>query len=155
MENTLQELDGKFGIDGVLQFVEKNGLTCISVTNQFANSEIYLHGAHVASYIPEGGEDILWMSGSSYFEAHRPIRGGIPVCWPWFGAHPSDDTKPSHGFARLANWDVIKTETLDDGSTQITLELVSSRQTLQLWPYEFELQNIITVGKKLEVTLKG
>lgn len=153
MKNNLHKLNEKFGINGVLKFTEKNGLTCISVNNEFASGEVYTHGAHVASFIPKGEKDLLWMSKKSYFENNRPIRGGIPVCWPWFNAHPSDDSKPSHGFARLADWDVIKTEMMDDGSTQIILELLSNKNTLKFWPYEFELQNIITFGKELTVTL--
>ncbi len=153
MAEKITELNGQFGIDGIVEFIEKNGLICISVTNAFARSEIYLHGAHVASFIPEGGQDVLWMSKSSYFESNRPIRGGIPVCWPWFGAHLTNETKPSHGFARLAGWDVLETTMQENGSTQITLGLVSSMQTLQIWPYEFELKSIITVGEKLEIEL--
>lgn len=153
MTEKITELNGKFGIDSIVEFIEKNGLICVSVTNALGRSEIYLHGAHVASFIPEGGQDMLWMSKSSYFEVNRPIRGGIPVCWPWFGAHLTDENKPSHGFARLADWEVLESKMLDNGSTQITLGLSSSMQTLQIWPYEFELQSIITIGKNLEIEL--
>ena len=153
MTKKIGELNRKFGMDGILEFIEKNELACASIGNKFAKCAIYLHGAHVASFIPEGEQDILWMSRESYFDTDRPIRGGIPVCWPWFGAHPTDRYKPSHGFARLAEWSVAKTEMLDDGRTQITLELSSDKQTLQIWPYDFKIWNIITVGKQLEVEL--
>jgi len=153
MSKKTAELNEKFGIDDVLEFIEKNNLIAIAVNNSLAKCEIYLHGAHVSSFLSEGGKDILWMSKNSDFEENRPIRGGIPICWPWFGAHPMDRDKPSHGFARLANWQIVKSEILDDGSTSVTLEFISNIQTLRIWPYKFKLQNIITIGKQLEVEL--
>lgn len=153
MEKELAELNEKYGIDNTVKFIKKNGLICVVIKNKLAKSEIYLHGAHVASFIPGGQEDVLWMSQSSYFEENRPIRGGIPVCWPWFSAHPTDLGKPAHGFARLAEWDVLKTEAINDGCTQLTLGFASSDLTFQIWPYQFDLKLIITVGSKLEVEL--
>jgi glucose-6-phosphate 1-epimerase len=153
MKQNIQELNNKFGIEEVLEFIEKNGLICVAIRNNLAKCEIYLHGAHVASFVPEGDKEILWISQHSYFEAGRPIRGGIPLCWPWFNAHPTDNSKPSHGFARLTEWEVAKTEILDNGSTQLTLELSSDSNTLQMWPYEFKLKNVITVGRQLELEL--
>ena len=156
MENQINKIDRfneEFGIDGVLTFIKKNGLICASISNRLAECAIYLHGAHVASFVPKGKKDILWMSQKSFFEDNRPIRGGIPVCWPWFGAHPTDNDKPFHGFARLVEWDIVRTEMLNDGKTQITMELVSDCQTLQMWHYNFRLQYVVTVGNQLEVEL--
>ena len=136
-----------------VDFTEDNGLPCIEIDNKFANATIYLHGAHVASFAPKGEEDLLWMSEFSYFEDNKPIRGGIPICWPWFGAHPSDNDKPSHGFARLARWDVFELESLPDGRTKIVLELNSNEETLAMWNYNFNLQCVIIIGSTLEVEL--
>lgn len=137
-----------------VDFTEENGLPCIEIDNKFASATIYLHGAHVASFTPKGEEDLLWMSECSYFEDKKPIRGGIPVCWPWFGSHPSDDDKPSHGFARLARWDVHEVEPLSDGRTKIVLELNSDEESLSMWNYNFNLQSTIIIGSTLEVELK-
>ena len=50
------------------------------------------------------------MSGSSLFAENKPIRGGVPICFPWFGPREGDPKSPAHGFARLTDWSVVKTE---------------------------------------------
>ena len=93
------------------------------------------------------------MSPDSVFEKGKPIRGGIPVCFPWFGPHAADSSKPLHGFARINDWKVHKTDVLADGSTLLILTFESNRHTLQIWPNKFEAQINLIVGKTLELTL--
>lgn len=150
----IEELEDRFGIEGELGFTETEGdLISISVFNKYADAEISLYGAHVISFIPHGTFGVLWMSPDSFFEVGKPIRGGIPVCFPWFGPHPSDPEKPLHGFARLMYWDVIETASVATGETLIRLELNSSQETKKYWPYDFCAQLTIVVGRKLEVSL--
>ncbi len=85
----------------------KGGLRYFELLCNGAEAHVYLHGAHVLHYKPAGQSPVLWHSQKSYFEANKPIRGGIPVCWPWFGPHPSDTTQPVHGFVRLAEWEPV------------------------------------------------
>jgi glucose-6-phosphate 1-epimerase len=119
---TVQELNNEFGTPGIRFYNDSHGLVCVELKNPAGKAVIALHGAHLMSYIPEGQRDVLWMSGESYFAAGKPIRGGIPVCWPWFGGHPSDPDMPSHGFARLSDWEAIAAGE-DNGATFIELAL--------------------------------
>ncbi len=98
--------------------------------------------------------DLLWMSPESNFEEGKAIRGGIPVCFPWFGPHHSDPEKPQHGFARLMYWDVQETAVKPNGEALIRLQLCSSDETRAYWPHDFCAEMSITVGLTLIVTLK-
>lgn len=151
----IDELDDKFSIEGEVGFAElEEDLVFIMVSNKHADAEICLYGAHVTSFKPRGNMDLLWMSSESSFEEGKPIRGGIPVCFPWFGPHKTDAEKPQHGFARLMYWDVISTSTNASAESVIKLGLTSSEETKAYWPYDFVAEMTIVVGKKLTATLK-
>jgi glucose-6-phosphate 1-epimerase len=138
----------------LVQLVEgQNGFIKVVIDNEFARCEVYLHGAHVTSFIPKGGDDLLWLSKTAIFDQSKAIRGGIPLCWPWFGAHPTDKTKAAHGFARVSQWQVVSTQTTEIGATELILGLKASDKTFELWPHEFELQYKITVAQSLSVEL--
>ena len=119
---TVQELNAEFGASDIHFYNDSHGLVCAELNNAGSKAVIALHGAHLMSYVPKGQRDVLWMSEKSYFAVGKPIRGGIPVCWPWFGGHPSDSGMPSHGFARLADWEVIASGK-HEGATFIELAL--------------------------------
>lgn len=151
----IDELDEKFSIEGEVGFAElEDELVFITVSNKYADADICLYGAHVTSFRPHRAMEILWMSPDSSFEVGKPIRGGIPVCFPWFGPHKIDPEKPQHGFARLMYWDVVKTESGATGETTVVLQLRSSEETKTYWPHEFRAEMTIVVGKTLEVKLK-
>ena len=111
------------------------------------------HGGHVAEFAPVGFDDLLWLSSKSHFEPGKPIRGGIPICWPWFGAHPSDKSKPSHGFARIAKWTLDGIDETPDGGAKIAMSLSSDDATLALWPHEFKLVCEVVATNTLTVKL--
>lgn len=149
------ELDDKFGIEGEVGFAElEEDLVFIMVSNKHADAEICLYGAHVTSFKPRGNMDLLWMSPESSFEEGKPIRGGIPVCFPWFGPHKTDSEKPQHGFGRLMYWDVVSTSTNSSAESVIKLQLNSSEETKAYWPHDFIAEMTFIVGKKLTATLK-
>lgn len=151
----IDELDDKFSIEGELGFAElENDLVFITVSNKYADADICLYGAHVTSFRSRNTMEILWMSPVSSFEVGKPIRGGIPVCFPWFGPHNIDSEKPQHGFGRLMYWDVVETATKDKGETLVRLQLCSSEETKVYWPYDFCAEMIITVGLNLDIVLK-
>jgi glucose-6-phosphate 1-epimerase len=150
----IEELDDRFGIEGELGFNETDGdLVSVSIFNKYADVEVCLYGAHIIRYVPHGAFDALWMSSDSFFEEGKPIRGGIPICFPWFGPHPSDTSKPLHGFARIMYWEVLETQSFESGETLIRLQLCSSDETKQYWPFDFCAKLSVLVGKKLEVKL--
>ncbi len=119
---TLQSLCEQFKVSG-LHFEEGHGgLTKAVVATTVASGEIYLHGAHVTAWQPAGHEPVLWMSRSSLFQPGKPIRGGVPICFPWFGPHASDASAPAHGFARTAMWEVAEARPTAEGGISMTLQ---------------------------------
>ncbi len=99
-----------------------NGLPRLVVETQTATGEIYLHGAHVTQWQPAGHQPVLWMSKEAVFAPGEPIRGGVPICLPWFGANANDPHAPSHGWARITAWTIESVKAIDQG-LQVTLTL--------------------------------
>ena len=150
-----EQLENEFGIKEQLEFVEGQGnLHLVHIRNKFANAIISTYAGQVLSYKPvDQEEDLLFLSEAAYFQQGKAIKGGIPVCWPWFGPDPEDKGRAAHGFVRNRERQVMATESLPDGSTSITLGIDSDEDTLGIWPVEFELRIQITVGDSLDVKL--
>ena len=101
MESAIAELDRRFKIPGVAQVVEGNGrLPRVRITSPDVVGEMYLHGAHVTSWKPAGGEEVLFLRAQARWQDGRAIRGGVPICFPWFGDNTEDPQAPAHGFVR-------------------------------------------------------
>ena len=130
------------------------GLPRLSVTNAQARAEIYLHGAHVTGWQPDGHAPVLWMSGQSVWNATKPIRGGVPICFPWFGPHASDASAPSHGFARLRDWTLVEAHDDESGSTRLTFELTQAASPPAAWPHAFRATYQVGVGTSLTLSLE-
>jgi D-hexose-6-phosphate mutarotase len=151
---TLTELNQRFAIGNHVQFKEiAEGMIIAEVANQHALSNIALQGAHIATFQPRGEEPVIWLSPKAKFAPGKSIRGGVPICWPWFGPHKSDSKLPGHGYARTVPWDVLETKALPDGSTFLRFGLVESDATRAQWPHDSTVQLEVTVGKALRVEL--
>ncbi len=155
MNNTeLVKLNQKYGIRDQLTFSEgPGGFIIAQMSNPHGEATVALHGGHILSFRPHDHEPVLWLSRNSHFKTGQAIRGGIPVCWPWFAAHPTDSDKPAHGFVRTADWSVSESETLEDGSTRLKLFIVDSEETIKLWPHRFRLEIDCIVSDVLRVKL--
>jgi len=150
----LDTLNQQFGIAGQLSFSDKaEGFPLIEINNAHASSSIALQGGHVMTYQPKNQEPVIWLSPDAKFKSGKSIRGGIPVCWPWFGPHTEDSSKPGHGYARTVMWDVLETTALDSGATQVRLQLMTNTATQNFWTHNTPVQALITVGKDLRVEL--
>ncbi len=150
----INTLNQKFGIAGQLEFVQDaGGLVIAHITNQHAQSRIALQGAHVMTFQPAGEQAVIWLSPAAKLVQGKSIRGGVPICWPWFGPHASDSSFPGHGFARTVPWEVVASEALPDGSTRIIFELPQSSIPAAQWPHPCRARNIVTVGKQLTIEL--
>jgi glucose-6-phosphate 1-epimerase len=151
-----EELNGRFGIPGVVDFVAgSGGLTKIVIATPQSRAEVYLLGAHVAYWQPVGGQPVIWMSQKSNFAIGQPIRGGVPVCFPWFGPLPDAAGSPLHGYVRLIPWDVESVDALADGSIAVGLWIKFHQPTVPGWPGNFELHYRITVGAELAMSLEA
>ena len=130
-----------------------NGIEIVEINNPLASAKIALAGGHIMSYIPAGGSELFWMSEKSDFEYGKAIRGGIPVCWPWFGDKTGEANK--HGYVRNEKWSVKAAAELKDGSTLLTLELTDKDLKFSKAAFPFAVQMTFYIGKHLEVTLSA
>jgi glucose-6-phosphate 1-epimerase len=135
----------------------KPGRPLIVVDNPHCYAVISLQGAHLVEFNRKnnGGEaptPFLWLSPNADFTRGTAIRGGIPICFPWFGPHARNAELPKHGFARLRNWRLTNTveTTLD---TKLHFSLNSDDRTLQVYPYAFAAALLFTLGKTLTLEL--
>lgn len=136
----------KIGVGG-------GGLTVARVTGRAGSAEVYLRGAHVTSWNPSGNAPVLWMSAESRFTPGSPLRGGVPICFPWFGANSADPSAPSHGFARLADWELSAAREEGD-DVVVEFRLTDSDATRNsAWPHRFEAVYSVTVGARLGLAL--
>jgi glucose-6-phosphate 1-epimerase len=152
--DVIDALNAQHAISGQLAFADDLGdLVVARITNQHATAAVALQGGQVVGYTPHGAQPVLFVSRQSHYAPGKAIRGGIPVCWPWFGPHPSDASKPQHGFARTRPWQVLGASVADGGATVLRLGLADDAATQALWPHAFALELVVSVGAALAVTL--
>lgn len=141
----LENLNAEFAIEGKLQFVEhSSGLIQGLVTSPECTASFFLLGAHVAEFQPSGCEPVLFMSQKAVFEEGKAIRGGIPICFPWFGPAKHDADAPSHGLVRTELWSVTKASARE-GSVEVSLQIEAD---------DFLLDYELRFGKDLQATFR-
>jgi glucose-6-phosphate 1-epimerase len=148
-----QGILSQYNIDNHITFLpDGEELARAVIVNQFGRALITLAGAHVMSYIPHEHQELLWSSPTHSHIISDAMRGGIPVCWPWFGNHPIAPTKYQiHGLARAQIFRVRETRALEDGSTIMSLFTQDTPETRSLWPHKFELEVNVHLGSSLQV----
>src|SRR5260370_22249861 len=133
------DMDHRFGIPGVAEVCEGNGgLPRVRITGAFGGGEVYLHGAHVTSWKPAGNDEVLFVSTKSHWQEGQAIRGGIPICFPWFRANVDDRQAPAHGFARTKTWQ-IESIGQNEGRVSVSMFTESDEQSRRWLPREFPL----------------
>ena len=138
------DLNAKFKSESVSFGMWKNSsLPVALISNKFCRGAVSPYGAHVLSYVPEGEQDLIMVSSESAFEAPKAIRGGVPVCWPWFGPVP----KPAHGIARLQYWNVTAVKKESCGADTLVFGLSVSE------PHKLDALFEVTFGAKLSMKL--
>ena len=165
MTPDIEQLNKQFSIqnaDQSLQFTSGvGGVPMIEIQNSQATARISLQGAHVLSWVPTGEDDVIWLSEDATFAPGKSVRGGIPICWPWFGPHESNAAFPAHGFARTVLWQVVDAQALAAGETQITFRLdthkldasLISKNNQHMWPSATIAEYRLTIGKALTMEL--
>jgi glucose-6-phosphate 1-epimerase len=155
---TLAELNAHFGISGVLKFREiPSGLIVADVSTAVATATVYLQGAHVAEWQPKGGLPVLFMSRKSDLEPGKPIRGGVPIAFPWFAVDQKQDRVdgkpgPSHGFARIQDWTLAFAAMAGD-DLHMTFTLGPTAMSRSMGFDHFKLAFEVTIGKSLTMKL--
>lgn len=140
------------GIPGVAVFEKgPGGLDVLMITAPAADATIFLHGAQLTHWQPRGTKPVIFLSGKSAYEIGKPIRGGVPVCLPWFGPR---DGAPAHGFVRNRVWKVDRVEQGNDGMVSASFITKTDEKTLAIWPYEFVARLTYRIGSTLEMELQ-
>jgi glucose-6-phosphate 1-epimerase len=129
---------------------ELGGLSVVVVDHPGVRAAVALQGAHLISWQPAGHEPVLWLSDAAVFEEGTAIRGGVPVCWPWFG--PAG--QPSHGFARISDFEIADLAE-DAHGVRLRFVLRDDERTIALWPNPFELFVGFQLGETCEITLEA
>jgi len=133
---------------------DENGLHYIEVDNTFAKAKIALQGAHIMHWQPKTEKHpVLWLSDHARYVKGRSIRGGVPICWPWFGAHPTDSSLCPHGFARVIPWQLIDVDSTYSGATRIALQMMQTKEAERQLSYPYVLTLLITIGRRLKVDM--
>ncbi|MDY5955031.1 MAG: D-hexose-6-phosphate mutarotase [Kiritimatiellia bacterium] len=146
VEAGLERLTRQFGAPGRISFAAgPNDLPIVRLASPFGSAEFTLYGAQLLTWRPIGHAPVLYLSPKAVYQPGQPIRGGIPICFPWFGAKGS---YPRHGFARTCEWRLKRTS-YDKEFTQIEAELLYSQETLRLFPHHFQARLEVTLGRKL------
>jgi glucose-6-phosphate 1-epimerase len=127
-------------------------LATLQLTSPSATATVTLQGAHLTHFGLNNAPPVLWVSGESHFEVGRAIRGGIPICWPWFADQTEQVDVPMHGVARTSLWEPIRSHA-DATSTTLSLGLSDSPDTQALWPHRFEFEYTIRLSDCLEIEL--
>jgi D-hexose-6-phosphate mutarotase len=130
------------------------GLPRARVKGAHADAELYLQGGHLTRWQPHGAASVLFLSPRATYAPGRAIRGGVPLVFPWFGAHATDPQAPIHGFARTRSWRLVTSGPGADGSIVLELTLEHDEATRRLWPPAFTLRYRVTVGEVLNLALE-
>jgi len=139
---------------GVLLDQGRGGLPRLTVSSPLCTAEIYLQGAHLCRWHPRAqAHPVLWMSQDSVFQAGSPIRGGVPICFPWFGPKAGNPKAPGHGIARISQWTLDGASAEADGIIEVRLSLDSATLTGDYVPGPFKLGFTVRLGGALSMAL--
>lgn len=147
----MDTLNTQFGISDALHFADAgNHLPVADIQTPWSSARVALQGAQVLTWQPNGAAPVLWVSKAAVYETGKGVRGGVPVCWPWFGAK---EGAPAHGFVRTRMWTVRETRQADDKSVHLRLCLSDDASTRTLWNHAFDLELHVIVGRSLTMQL--
>ncbi len=162
----IQKLNEKFAHNKQVNFLKSpEGFIMMDIDNPMAKARISLYGGQLFDFQPHSqSEPVFWQSKKAVYKQGKGIRGGVPICWPWFGAIKSGDKStgneiklPAHGFARISNWKVKSVTTLKDETTEVVLKLpceavCEQYQNLQS-DFEARLSLRLVIGEQLSMEL--
>jgi glucose-6-phosphate 1-epimerase len=149
----LAQLNDHFGLPGVLAFhANASGLIHADITTPHASATVYLQGAHLTAWQPSGQRPVIFVSRRSEFASGRPIRGGVPIAFPWFATRHDGKTGPSHGFARIQDW-TLAFAALAGDDLHMTFTLGPSEISRNLGFDNFRLAYQLSIGRTLTMQL--
>ena len=149
----IAQLNEHFSLPGVLNFhATASGLIYASITTPQATATVYLQGAHLAAWQPKGQQPAIFLSRRSDFAPGKPIRGGVPIAFPWFANRHDGKTGPSHWFARIQDW-TLAFAALAGDDLHMTFTLGPTEVSRGLGYDNFRLAFQLTIGRSLTMQL--
>lgn len=129
------------------------GYPVIQIKNKWGEGKVALHGAHLMDWTPTGEKPIIYTSPTAIYKEGKAIRGGVPICWPWFNAHPTDTSLPSHGIGRNRFWELDSVVDEQSG-TLLRFTLRDSAETQAIWNHSFLTTVEILLGEQIKISLR-
>lgn len=131
------------------------GIPLLVVDSPRCYAVIALQGAQLLEFKTKPDfTPLLWLSPKAVFAAGKAIRGGVPICAPWFGPHPREKTYPKHGFVRSELWALTHSAQTADGITHLVFTYTPSEAAQQLYPFAFSLRLIMTLSEDIQLALE-
>lgn len=153
MLNRIFALPVEESLSGTISRRRYHELDIIVVKHPGFRAALTMQGAQLISWQPVAETEVLWLSPCSAFKTGIPVRGGVPLCWPWFGA-ASQPGLPAHGFARILPWSLCAHDE-NDQAVVLTFALHSNEITRRYWPYEFTLYARFRLAQHCEIELEA
>ncbi len=150
MHDSVFALPVKEQLSPAISLRQLDELPVIVIDHPKVKAAVTLQGAHLIAWRPAGEQAVLWLSDISDFKDGVAIRGGVPICWPWFGKVAS----PNHGFARILPWQLAVHEE-DDQQITLSLTLRDSAVTEQYWPKPFALSATYILGQTCSIEIEA
>jgi glucose-6-phosphate 1-epimerase len=136
-------------ISDSIDLCDYQGQTLIRINHSLCQGAICLHGGHLIDFQPTNKDPIIWLSENTLFQTDKAIRGGVPICWPWFGKAEN----PSHGFARTQEWQ-LDAQFEDEMGVTLELVLTDNTESLSIWANHFHNRLIVHFGESaVEISL--
>lgn len=145
---TPQDLVFDRQLSDVLSLYTLNNLPMLKIETPLCQAALCLHGGHLVHFQPINEAPLLWLSDLAEFTPSTSIRGGVPICWPWFGKIGT----PSHGFARTSRWSLLDYQQ-DGDQLKVRLQLQSSAETLSVWSHQFNAILTFTFTERVRIEL--
>lgn len=150
---TLETLNETFGSSKRVEFLRgDHGAEMVRLTNRHGCMEVALQGAQLLHWQPTDQRPVIWLSPQARFTEGKSLRGGAPICWPWFGPHAKDASLPAHGFARNHRWLVTEVCRIERG-TRLSMFYEPPREMQRSWPHKAHLVLEITLAETLKIAL--
>lgn len=150
----VSHLNEQFGLYGQIEWLDgAEGFPIAHIGHRDFTATVSLYGGQLLTWRPSDQAPVLWISELATLEPGKAIRGGVPIIFPWFGAHPTDSSKPSHGVARNRLWRVVQVSNLAGGEIVIQMSLTDDEETRPIWAHRFRLDVVYVIGRTLTATL--
>lgn len=151
MTQDLATLNASFALANTLHFADTApGLPVAEISTPLASARVALQGGQLLAWQPAGHKPVIWTSKAAVYESGKSVRGGVPVCWPWFGALAD---KGTHGFVRTRLWQMRESRLDATGQIMLRLGIRDDASTRAIWDQSFDLELVVTVGQTLTLKL--